>query len=233
MTPDPEKQYTEEQVYEKVKGIIEDSKGIVFGEFSMCNIDRFKSFYKAAIESGRTLVVDTKYAYILDNLKDKVDLSDPRTDENLKVYYRLSKSCEFCETDYYKYEREYMKNMITYRELKKNQKDYVMFTGFNKLMELIYLRPEKADYIYSSSEHFLEGEENKETREILDNWLNHFNINLHKAHCSGHAGKSDLEYAIKKINPEVLIPIHTQNPEEFKKIHNNVIIINKGGNIII
>ncbi|MDD5111292.1 MAG: MBL fold metallo-hydrolase [Candidatus Altiarchaeota archaeon] len=231
MTPDPEKQYTEEQVYEKVLGIIEDSNGMVFGEFSMCNIDRFKSFYRAAIESGRKLVIDTKYAYILDSLKDKLGLPDVRTDENLKVYYRLSKTCQFCETDYYKYEREYMKNMITYKELKKNPKNYVMHTNFNKLMELIYLRPEKAEYIYSSSEHFLEGEDNKDQREVRDNWLKHFGITLHKAHCSGHAGKSDLEYAIKKINPEILIPIHTQNPEEFEKIYENVRIPAKGGMI--
>jgi len=231
MTPDPERQYSEEQVYEQVKGVIEDSKGLVFGEFSMCNIDRFNSFYKAAKEAGRTLIVDTKYAFILDNIKEKVNLPDPKTDDSLKVYFKLAKSCEFCDTDYYKYEREYMKNMITYKEIKENPKDYVMFTGFSKLMELVYLQPEKADYIYSSSEHFLEGEDFQDQRKVLDNWLKHFGITLHKAHCSGHAGKSDLEYAIKKINPDVLIPIHTQNPEEFKKIHDNVKIPEKSGKI--
>jgi ribonuclease J len=229
MTPDPEKHYTEEQVYEKVKGIMEDSKGLVFGEFSMCNIDRFNSFYKAAQEAGRTLIVDTKYAYILDSLKEKIKLPDPRTGESLKIYYKLAKSCEFCEKDYFTYEREYMGNMITYREIKEHPEDYVMFTGFNKLMELVYLRPEKSNYIYSSSEHFLEGEDNKDQRQVLDNWLTHFGITLHKAHCSGHAGKSDLEYAIKKIKPDILIPIHTQNAEEFKKIHDNVMIPDKGG----
>lgn len=228
MTPDPERQYSEEEVYRKVKGIIEDSRGLVFAEFSMCNIDRFNSFYKAAEESGRTLVVDTNYAYILDNLKDKLGLKDPTEDECLKVYFKLAKTCGFCESDYKPRDRGYMKNMITYREIRENPKDYVMFTGFNKLMELVYLQPKNADYIYSSSEHFLEGEDYKDKRRVLENWLQHFKITLHKAHCSGHAGKSDLEYAIKKIKPEILIPIHTLNPEEFKKIHDNVIIPEKG-----
>ena len=106
-----------------------------------------------------------------------------------------------------------------------------MFTGFNKLMELVYIRPQKADYIYSSSESFLEGEENADQRRVLDNWLTHFGITLHKAHCSGHAGASDLKYAVRKIAPEILIPIHTRNPEEFKKIHDNVIIPKRGGTI--
>jgi ribonuclease J len=102
-----------------------------------------------------------------------------------------------------------------------------MLSNFNKLMELVYIRPKDADYIYSSSEHFLEGEENEEMKKVLYNWLTHFKIVLHKAHCSGHASKSDLEYAIKKIDPEILIPIHTQNPEEFQKIHDNVLIVEK------
>ncbi|HHQ44721.1 MAG TPA: MBL fold metallo-hydrolase [Candidatus Altiarchaeales archaeon] len=233
MTPDAQTQYTEQQVYEKVKGIIQDSKGLVFTEFSMCNIDRFQSIYKATVEEGRKLVIDTRYAYILENLADKIKLPDPLADENLKIYFRMCKSCKYREKDYYKHERPYLANKITQDEIQKNQKDYVMFTGFTKLMELVYIQPEKADYIYSSSEHFLEGEDNKKKRTVLENWLNHFGIKYHHAHCSGHASKKDLEDTIKKIKPDVLIPIHTQNPEEFKKIHENVMIPKEGDTLNI
>ena len=119
-------------------------------------------------------------------------------------------------------------NKITPDEIKKNPMDYVMFTGFNKLMELVYLQHEKADYIYSSSEHFLEGDENKQKRTVLENWLNHFGIKYHHAHCSGHASKKDLIDIIKKIKPNILIPIHTQNPKEFEKIHSELLIPIKG-----
>ena len=233
MTPDPEKQFDENQVYEKVKGIVKRSKGLVFGEFSMCNIDRFRSFYNAARDAGRVMVVDPKYAYLLYCLRDKIDLPDPRTDASLRVYFKLSKSREFCEADYGQNERGFLGNMITYREIRGSQKDFVMFTGFNKLMELVYIQPEHADYIFSSSEHFLEGEENREQRRVLDNWLSHFGITLHKAHCSGHASRSDIEYAVKTIAPEILIPVHTENAEEFRKIHDNVIIPEQGGTIEI
>jgi ribonuclease J len=233
MTPDPEKHYSEEQVYEKVKGIITEAKGLVLCEFSMCNIDRLNSFLRAARETGRTFVIDTKYAFLLDRFQDVLKLPDPRKDKSLKVYFKLAKNREFIPKDYRPYEQEFMGNMITYQEIKDNRKSYVMFTGFNKLMELIYLQPHNADYIYSSSESFLEGEENKDQRRVLDNWLKHYGITLHKAHCSGHAGKSDLEYAIKTINPEILIPIHTQNPEEFKKYHDHVILPKRGETIRI
>ena len=233
MTPDPEKHYSEEQVYENVKGIINNSQGLVLCEFSMCNIDRFNSFLRAAQETGRTFVIDTKYAFLLDHFREVLELPDPRNDKSLKVYYKLAKNREFIPKDYRPNEQAYLGNMITYQEIKDNPKGYVMFTGFNKLMELIYIQPRNADYIYSSSESFLEGEENKDQRRVLDNWIKHFGITLHKAHCSGHAGKGDLEYAIKTINPEILIPIHTQNPEEFKKIHDNVILPKRGETIRI
>jgi len=231
MTPDPENYYSEEQVYEKVKGIIAKSEGLVLCEFSMCNIDRFNSFYKAATESGRTFVIDTKYAYLLDQLRTLPNLPSPQTDKNLKVYFRLSKSREFSAKDYSSRDRPYMDNMVTFREIHDRPRDYVMFIGFNKLMELVYIRPQKADYIYSLSESFLEGEDNADQRRVLDNWLTHFGITLHKVHCSGHAGKTDLEYAIQKISPDTLVPIHTQNPREFKKIHDNVMIIKRGDTI--
>ncbi len=231
MTPDPENHYTEDEVYKKVKDIIARSKGLVLCEFSMCNIDRFNSLFKAATEAGRTFVVDTKYAFLLDQLRSTLKLPDPQKDKALKVYYRLAKSREFSPKDYRAQDKAFMGNMITFREIRDRPRDYVMFTGFNKLMELVYIRPQKADYIYSSSESFLEGEENADQRRVLDNWLTHFGITLHKAHCSGHAGKSDLEYAVRKIAPEILIPIHTQHPEEFKKIHDNVIIPKRGGTI--
>jgi len=121
--------------------------------------------------------------------------------------------------------------MITYKEIKKNPKNYVMFLGFFKLMELIYIQPKNADFIYSMSEHFLEGEDNEEMRTVLENWMKHFKINFHKAHCSGHAPKSDIKKIVTTINPKILIPIHTENAEAFKEFHSNVKIVKKGERI--
>lgn len=100
-------------------------------------------------------------------------------------------------------------------------------------MELIYLQPKNADFIYSMSEHFLEGEDNEDMRRVLENWMQHFKINFHKAHSSGHASRNDLIEMIKQINPEIVIPIHTQYPEKFKEMHPKVILVDKGKKIKI
>lgn len=223
MGSESEHNYTEKEVEEKVEGIISRSKGLVMGYFSMANVDRFMSFYHAVVKNKRIMVIDTRLAYIIHNLREKIpELPDVMNNRNIRIYFRLSKSCTFCDKDYYVWEREFMPKMITYEEISKKPKKYFIHFTFYRLMELVYLQPKNSDFIYSMSEHFLEGEENEEQRMIWENWMDHFGIKFHKAHCSGHASRQDLIKFIKKVNPEILIPVHTQNSEEFKKIHNNV-----------
>ena len=74
---------------------------------------------------------------------------------------------------------------------------------------------------------------NEDERKVWENWMKHFNIKFHKAHCSGHASKQDIIELVKKINPQVLIPIHTENADEFKKEHNNVLLPQKNAAIEI
>ena len=228
MNYDPEHNMTEEEVSKKIDAIVKNSKGTVFAYFSMSNVDRFNSVYKAAIENKRVMVVDARLAYIMSQMKEKVDFPDPLADPNIRVYFRISKSCSFKDTDYYKWEREYCPKMINYKDIQKNPKKYVMFLGFFKLMELVYIQPKNADFIYSMSEHFLEGEDNEEMKEVLENWMKHFKLNFHKAHCSGHASKSDIKKMVTAINPKLLIPIHTENAEGFKEFHDNVKIVKNG-----
>ena len=221
---------TEAEVETKVDKIIADSKGLVFACFAMSNVDRFMSFYNATVKNGRKMVIDTRFAYILDNLREKVKvLPDVMTDSNIQVYFRLTKSGNYEEKEFYVYERKFMPKMVTYKDISKNQKKLVMHMTFNKLMELVYIQPKNADYVYSSSEHFLEGDENKEEREVLENWMRHFNVTFHKdVHCSGHISMEDLGEAVKEINPKALIPIHTQSADEFKRFHKNVVVPEKG-----
>lgn len=221
---------TEAEVGEKADRIIRETKGIVFAYFSMSNVDRFMSFYRAAVKNKRKMVIDTKFAYVLDNLKELVPaLPDVMTDQNIAVYFRLSKTGEFVEKDYYVYERKFIPKMITYKEISKSQENFVMHMSFYKLMELCYIKPKNAAYVYSSSEHFLEGEDNKAERTVLEHWMKHFGVTFHKdVHCSGHASKQDIEAMVKEINPKMLIPIHTDSAEEFRKIHPNMRLPEKG-----
>jgi len=55
-----------------------------------------------------------------------------------------------------------------------------------------------------------------------------FNLPLFRVHSPGHASETEILSMAKEINPEILLPIHTQIPERFKVAHNNVTILEKG-----
>jgi len=60
---------TEQQLEIKAKEILKNADGIALFQCSSQNVDRLVSFYKAAIASGRTLVVDVYTANVLYELR--------------------------------------------------------------------------------------------------------------------------------------------------------------------
>ena len=229
-----EHNFTEAEVEKKASEIIKSSKGLVPTYFSMSNIDRFMCFYNAAKQNNRILVIDTRLALIIDNMKDKIKiLPNVLSDKNIAVYFRISKSCTYSGKDYAPWERIYLPKMVNSDIIAKNQKRYVMHLGFYRLMELVYIQPKNADFIYSMSEHFLEGDDNEAQRSVWENWMKHFGITFHKTHSSGHASQSDILSFIKQLNPKTTIPIHTNSPDEFDKAGCDIVKPKKGETIEI
>jgi mRNA degradation ribonuclease J1/J2 len=52
-------------------------------------------------------------------------------------------------------------------------------------------------------------------------------------HASGHAPGNQLVEMIETINPETLIPVHTENPQWFKNKHPNTKQVKLNATIII
>jgi ribonuclease J len=53
-------------------------------------------------------------------------------------------------------------------------------------------------------------------------------------HASGHASKFELEYIIKQIDPEIIIPVHTERPEWFTETFGErVKLLEKGEKLTI
>jgi ribonuclease J len=223
--------FTEEEVKMEVERIMSNAKGTVFTYFPSTNVDRFMTLYNAAVKNKRMLVVDTNLAYYIKNIRSKLPIiPDLMADASIGVYFPPKKSCTFCEGDYYyKDDKLLLPKMVNYRDIQAKPEKYVMHMSFNKLAELVHIKPKNADFIYSSSEHFYEGEDNEQQRKVWESWMEHFGIAFHKAHCSGHASKEDIAKMIELIDPEILIPVHTNLPEEFKKLHGNVMLPEKEG----
>ena len=95
------------------------------------------------------------------------------------------------------------------------------------------IAPVPAVYIYSSSEAF--NEEMAIDHQRLGHWLEHFGVESHglgeaqdgPLHASGHASGTELIDIIRKIHPQRLVPIHTENPGFFqeKLAHSDIEVV--------
>ena len=226
---------SEEEVYKNAKAIVEEASGFVVADFSARNFERLESFRKIAEETGRQLVVTTKDAYFLHALgliDGQNHLSGLRVYRNSKA--RMEKWEEWIFINY-------PESGITPEELHEEQENYILCFSFYDMPHLLDVMPEGGVYIYSSSEAFTEEQTFSFLR--LWNWLQYFRFEVHGfsvntdgkpvfekgLHASGHISKEELEKVISDIDPDVLIPVHTESPGWFKEKWDEKVVLLKDG----
>jgi ribonuclease J len=220
--------YSEKQVKNLSNKVISKTSNIVFVARYSRDMDRFRSFYELAKKNRRQIVVSPKTAYLLDKLADdrRLDLPDPLQDESILVYYRRKKSGKFADKDYYVWERTFMEKLADHKFIHKHQEHLLMDLDFPQFTELIDIRPRTGShFIHSMSEPH--SEEDIEDR-IMHNWLDHFQMQFHQLHASGHMNRQQITDLVNRVNPERVFPIHTENPQLFKKTCDDVSLVNCG-----
>jgi len=214
--------YSEEEVKKHSHDVIMKTDKMVFVAHAGRDMDRFRAFYQIAKKTARKLVISPKTAYLLNGLlSDKrLKLPNPTKDDNILVYYRRKKSGRFDESDYYKWETEFMDKMINHKSVAKNQGKLIMNLGFQNLTELVDIRPlPGSHFIHSMSEPF--SEEDVED-EAMHNWIDHFKMEFHQLHASGHLNMEQVKSMIGEIKPRMVFPVHTENQHLFKKFTRRV-----------
>ena len=238
---------TEYDVESKVVDIVNNTKGLAICGYPVRDLDRLMSFYIAAKNSNRDLVIDMKQAYLLklfhasDALRGKYPSP---TDKNIKIYIQrgswglLDKDIEkftakLLLADYASWQQEFLDypNAVDYRDIQKKQNQYIFFCSDFRLQDLIDIKPsEGATYIRSLTEPFDLEMELKE--EQVKNWFVHFGVlkkeqDWHQIHVSGHGDGEQIKYVVDNTNAKSLIPIHTEHDEYHKKWHSNVTSVNQ------
>ncbi|ASJ00333.1 ribonuclease J [Thermococcus gorgonarius] len=226
---------SEEEVYQNAKAIVDDAKGLVVADFSARNFERLESFKKIAEETGRQLVVTTKDAYFLHAL----GLIDGQNHlKGLRVYRNSKAKVEKWEEWVF---INYPEIGITPEELRREQENYILCFSFYDMPHLLDVMPDGGVYIYSSSEAFTEEQTFSFLR--LWNWLQYFRFEVHGfsvdadgkptfekgLHASGHISKEELEEVINDIDPDVLIPVHTESPDWFEERWSEKVVLLKDG----
>jgi ribonuclease J len=112
------------------------------------------------------------------------------------------------------------------------------------MKHLLDIKPNGGTYIYSACEAFTE--KMKIDFRRLWQWLQYFNIKSHgfsmkkveqgdpkpvfdhHYHASGHASEKDIRWVIDQIDPDRIVPVHTEGRDWFAANFENVILVNEG-----
>jgi len=231
---------SEDDVVTETVKFISRYNGLVITSYPPRDLDRLTSMYRAAQKTGRLLVIDTRQAFLLDMFNGEFNYPKP-THKHIRIFLPkkgagfLDSSQEFAERDYFLWERKYLKhkNRVMLEEIKANPCQFMIYSNFSSVDDLVELEPPKNSvYFRSHPEPYTEQMELDE--KILINWLKRFNLyhegeqvelfeeerfNIPQAHVTGHMSMEETGRVIREIDPGVLIPIHTLFPERFREIY--------------
>ena len=198
LSRDADKYISEAAVLDDISSYIQDGK-YVFVMCSSTNIDRIMGIWQN-MSTDKVLICDAYQKRILDTVINN-------------VYYKSSL--------YRRHDSPLVLNKGSYPK-------YYMDHGFVSLVRgtenfISQIKEFPKDYvriIYSMWTGYIE--ENLALETLLETYPTYL------CHASGHVSKDDLIKFIELVNPDAIIPIHTDNPERLEELvpHRNVYIVN-------
>ncbi|MHA2143482.1 MAG: MBL fold metallo-hydrolase [Candidatus Thorarchaeota archaeon] len=233
---------TEQSLESELTRAIDNAKKLVLVYYPQRDTSRILTLSKAAKACGRKLLINPKQAFYLDLLKSISNLHLPNANDvdillpkkGWGVWGDPAFEEKIQKQDYTNaYPRVVLdfifdgRTLLTPEEVAKAQEEYVVTCGFYEINILHDLAPgKKSCYIWSRSEPF--DDEGKFELERVKNWLNHFGLGEPLSlHCSGHMSGPEIKDLIERAQPEIVIPIHTENPGKFEAWHSDVRILDK------
>ncbi len=224
---------SENKVKRHCSDIVKSTKKLVTADFNIKDVDRFRTFYTIAKESQRKLAVTLTDAFFLKYLSKDPKLGLPRSDDNdIVIIVPKMGTGRYQANDYGTNERQFLSNTNawTIDKAAANQSMLIAHLSSYSLGELIDIKPQKGSpFIHSLSEPY--NEEMLFDQQRLQNWLNRFNMTFVQSHASGHATGEEIRQMVRDINPETLLPIHTEHPEKLQGIVEHTTLVEYGNSV--
>ena len=205
LSRDADKYISEAAVLDDISSYIQDGK-YVFVMCSSTNIDRIMGIWQN-MPTDKVLICDAYQKRILDTVINN-------------VYYKSSL--------YRRHDSPLVLNKGSYPK-------YYMDHGFvslvrgteNFISQIKEFPKDDVRIIYSMWTGYIE--ENLALKTLLETYPTYI------CHASGHVSKDDLIKFIELVNPDAIIPVHTDNPERLEELvpHRNVYIVNDNEPFII
>jgi ribonuclease J len=218
----------EHEVYENALKAIEHAQHLVIADFPARDVDRLLTFLQVARETNRKLAILPKDAYLLKTMRLlEAEIPDVARDDAIVLYQETTASKSPASWLKKTYE-ECSSKVVLASDVRSNQSDFILCFSFWDLNELPSIQPRPGSlYVFSSSEPHNEEQEMDFWR--LHHWLEHFRLQAFGLpaqkngkwaipeeekglHASGHACGPDLLRVAREIQPEMLIPVHSEKP---------------------
>ncbi|HEY0960136.1 MAG TPA: MBL fold metallo-hydrolase [Novosphingobium sp.] len=213
---------TEQDVEEQTVSLMCDCPSMTLACFSGQNIDRFVTFFRASVRSGRTFVIDAYMANLI--VAIALDsLPDPRTSDRLRVYLPRAQRRRIITDKRFDLIDEYKAQRIYAEELQANPQRYAMMFRTSMAGDLDGMDLQSGCLIYSLWPGYLDRD-----RTDLREWAEQKGIDFHIVHSSGHASSADLYRMAQAVAPQRLLPIHTVYPERYDSLSANTEIVANG-----
>jgi ribonuclease J len=229
---------SEERVQADCTELVSRVKGFVGIEFAWKDLTRFETIREVAKASGRTFAISARTAYLLNKLGcgDEVE-----NDPSVKVYVPRKDSMIYSPSDYSKSkylagfssdwneaepDTRHLENGVRAYHIKADPSRYLLHLSFWEFNELVDIQPRDGGlFISASSEPY--DEEGMIAEEQKKAWMRHFNLNppdheLPHVHASGHISGVELKAFVREIEPKQMFPVHTEHPELFGRLAEQV-----------
>jgi len=220
---------SEHEVYENGFKAINGARGLVIADFPPRDVNRLLTFLQIARDTKRKLTILPRDAYLLKTMRLlESEIPDLAAEDSLVIYQETTAArspASWLRNIY----QEYSGKIVLAKDVRSNQGDFILCFSFWDLNELPSIQPVAGSlYVFSSSEPHNEEQEMDFRR--LHAWLERFQLRAfglpiekngeweipeeeRGLHASGHACGPDLLRVAREIRPEILIPVHSEQPE--------------------
>ncbi|MDV3244080.1 MAG: MBL fold metallo-hydrolase [Nitrososphaerales archaeon] len=223
---DTKREMSEKAVLRETLGVMGPCKKLVFSSFKGNDVDRIKTFAKAAEATGRQLVVSMKTGLLLEKLEKDRGIRVPKVGRDVLVYVRRKRSGRMDDKDYRTWERHFLASGLTAAQVRENQRSVFLHLETWNLPEMIDIKPEKGGvYVHSSTEAF--NEEGETEEDVVRNWIDHLGFSYHQIHASGHAPMDGVARMVSGVDARTVVPVHTENPALFSRFARGKVLLPK------
>lgn len=198
--------------------LFSESPGLTLAWTSGQNIDRMVTLYKACRKTGKKLIADLYTAHILRSIGNTKIPQPGWKDFNVFVPGNLKKIIK--ERKLFDFARSFSRSRIYLENIKDEElNNYVMVFRPSMVRDLEQAGcMENASIIFSLWPGYL----NEERYAWFRQWLSSYKIPLTRCHTSGHASVRDLKKFAAALSAKILIPIHSEMPDYYSELFDNV-----------